>query len=100
MLTNQTGQGSAEMQSTMLAKLTVIIGVFLLIIAYIIPYDSLESILGRGLRPVGLVSLFINPILGVIGCGFSIYHKQWLFLLLNIVLIFTFLIMIEIFGFV
>lgn len=90
----------AQMQTRMMAKLTVIIGVLLLIIAYIIPYDSLEGILGQGLRPVGLISIFINPILGVIGCAFSIYHKQWLLLVLNAILIFTFFIMIGMFGFV
>lgn len=90
----------AQMQTRMIAKLTVIIGVLLLIIAYIIPYDSLESIVGSGLRPVGLVSIFINPILGVIGCAFSIYNKQWLLLVLNVLLLLTFFVMIGIFGFV
>lgn len=88
------------MQTRMIAKLTVIIGVLLLIIAYIIAYDSLEGILGQGLRPIGLVSIFINPVLGLIGCAFSIYHKQWLLLILNVFLVFTFFIMIGIFGFV
>lgn len=71
-------------------KLTVIIGIAIAIIAYLLPYNSLESILGEGLRPLGLVSLYINPILGIIGSGFSIYKKQWLHLMLNIILIFTF----------
>lgn len=81
-------------------KLTVILGVLLVIIAYIIPYDSLESIVGQGPRPMGIVSITINPILGLIGSGFSIYKKQWFFLLLNIILIFTFFILIAMFGFV
>lgn len=81
-------------------KLTFIIGVLSLIVAYIIPSDSLERILGRGLRPLGLVTLYINPILGFIGGGFSIYTKQWLFLMLNIILIFTFFVTIAMFGFV
>lgn len=71
-------------------KLTVILGVILLIIAYLIPYDSLEFILGQGLRPLGLVSLYINPILGIIGFVFSVYNKQWLYLVFNIVLILSF----------
>lgn len=77
-------------------KLTVILGIIGVIIAYIIPYNSLEIILGKGLRPLGLVSLYINPILGIIGSIFSIIKKQWLFLILNIILIFTFFILMGI----
>ncbi|MBS4537105.1 hypothetical protein GOQ27_01445 [Clostridium sp. D2Q-11] len=88
------------MKAKIIPKLTVIVGILLLIIAYIIPYDSLESIVGQGPRPIGLVSIFINPILGIIGSGFSIYKKQWLYLLLNIILIFTFFVIIAMFGFV
>lgn len=49
------------------SKLTVVLGLTLLIIAYLIPHNSLEFLLGQGLRPLGLVSLFINPVLGIIG---------------------------------
>ena len=88
------------MKAKVIPKLTLILGIILLIIAYIIPHDSLESILGQGLRPIGLVSLFINPVLGIIGSGFSIFKKQWLFLILNIIMIFTFFVIIAMFGFV
>lgn len=81
-------------------KTTILLGILLLIIASIIPYNSLESIVGQGPRPVGIVSLFINPVLGLIGSGVSIYKKQWLFLFLNILLIFTFYLLIAIFGLV
>lgn len=81
-------------------KITVILGMILLAIAFVIPYDSLEGLVGEGPRPVGIVSILINPILGIIGSGFSIYKKQWLFLVLNIILIFTFYVIIGIFGFV
>lgn len=88
------------MKAKRIPRLTFITGIILLILAYIIPYDSLESIVGQGPRPIGIVSIFINPILGLIGSGFSIYKKQWLFLILNIILIFTFFIIIGLFGFV
>lgn len=74
-------------------KSTVVLGIIFVIIGFIIPYDSLEAILGQGLRPLGLVSLFINPTLGLIGSGFSVYKRNWLFLLLNIIMIFTFFIL-------
>lgn len=88
------------MKAKSIPKITFILGIILLVIAYIIPYDSLESIVGQGPRPIGIVSVFINPVLGLIGSGFSIYKKEWLFLLLNIALIFTFFILIGIVGFV
>lgn len=81
------------MKTEKVPKITVILGLLLIIIAYIIPYDSLESILGPGNRPLGFVSISINPILGLVGSGFSIYKKQWLFLLLNILIIFSFFIL-------
>lgn len=88
------------MKAKSIPKLTFILGIILLVIAYIIPYNSLESIVGQGPRPIGIVSVFINPVLGLIGSGFSIYKKEWIFLLLNIALIFTFFILIGIVGFV
>ncbi|MGO1470798.1 MAG: hypothetical protein ACTHW2_12305 [Tissierella sp.] len=77
-------------------KLTVVLGMVLIIIGFLIPYDSMEFILGQGLRPLGLVSLFINPALGIVGAGFSLYKKNWLFLLFNIIMIFTFFILMAI----
>ena len=88
------------MKVKIIPKLTLILGIVLLSLAYIIPNDSLESVLGQGPRPVGIVSIFINPVLGIIGSGFSIYKKQWLFLVLNIIMIFTFFLIIAMFGFV
>ncbi|MBS4537547.1 hypothetical protein GOQ27_03680 [Clostridium sp. D2Q-11] len=77
-------------------KITVMLGIISFIIAYIVPYDGLEVILGPALRPLGFVTLYLNPILGIVGSGFSIYKKQWLYLLLNIVLIFSFFIILVI----
>ena len=84
------------MDSRNTPKLTIILGIVLLIIASLIPYDSLESLLGQGLRPLGLVSLFINPILGIIGGILSFLKKQWSYLILNTVIIFSFFIIMAI----
>lgn len=56
----------------------------------------MEFLLGQGLRPLGLVSLFINPILGLIGGIFSYKNKEWLYLILNIIIIFSFFIIMSI----
>lgn len=69
--------------------ITFILGLVLFIISIIIPYDSLEFILGA-FRPVGLTSIFICPILGIIGTIFAIKNKDFLFLILNIIQILAF----------
>lgn len=63
------------MNTNNISKLTVILGIALLIIAYLIPYNSMEFLLGQGLRPLGFVSLFINPILRIMGSIFSFRKK-------------------------
>lgn len=62
----------------------------ILIISIIIPYDSMEFIFGQGLRPLGFTSLYVCPICGLIGAIFSVKNKNYVFLFLNILLIFTF----------
>ena len=53
-------------------------------------YDSMEFIFGKGLRPLGFTSLYLCPICGIIGSIFSVKNKNYVFLFLNILLIFTF----------
>lgn len=77
-------------------KITFIFGILLLLLSFFIPYRSLEFILGEGLRPLGLVSIFINPILGILGLIFSLITKKWLFAFLNLLLIFNFFIIMSI----
>ena len=84
------------MNSNNIPKISVVLGVVLLIIAYLIPHDSMEFLLGEGLRPLGLVSLFINPVLGIIGGIFSFMKKQWLYIILNIVIILSFFILMSV----
>lgn len=64
--------------------------VIILIISIIVPYDSMEFVFGKGLRPLGFTSLYLCPICGIIGSIFSVKNKNYVFLFLNILLIFTF----------
>lgn len=66
-----------------------LLGLISFIIAVLIPYDSLEFILG-GLRPLGFVTICLNPLLGIIGFIISIKRKNWIFLCLNVVQILAF----------
>lgn len=77
-------------------KLTVALGFLLLILAYMLPPESLESVLGSALRPLGLVTIFINPVLGLIGSGVSLFQKQWLYLVLNIVILASFILLMSV----
>ncbi|OLS01929.1 hypothetical protein [Tissierella creatinophila] len=79
-----------------ISKITFLLGIVLLVIAYLIPHDSMEFLLGQAVRPLGLISVFINPVLGIIGSIFSLVKKQWLYLVLNIILIFSFSIIMSI----
>lgn len=78
------------MKAKIIPRLTVILGMILLIIGFIIPYESLENIIGKEPNLVGIVSVFIIPSLGLIGSIVSLYKKQWLLFLLNVFLIFIF----------
>lgn len=60
-----------------------ILGIVIWVVAIFLPVDSLEFVLGNGLRPLGLATIFICPILGIIGMLF--YKKKYqLFLYLLI----------------
>ena len=67
-----------------------ILGIVIWVIAIFLPVDSLEFVLGNGLRPLGLATIFICPILGIIGMLFSIKNRNIILSFLNIFLILAF----------
>ena len=77
-------------------KYTVNLGLALLALSTVIPYQILEFILGEGWRPMGLISLFVNPALGIIGIIFSIITKNWKMIIPNLLLVFIFFIVMAI----
>ena len=54
-------------------------------ISYLLPIDIFESY--TSLRPTGLTSMFVCPIIGLIGLIFGVKEKDRLFIVLNIMLI-------------
>ena len=54
-------------------------------ISYLLPIDIFESY--TSLRPTGLTSMFVCPIIGLIDLIFGIKDKYKLFIVLNILLI-------------
>ena len=67
-----------------------ILGIVIWVVAMFLPVDSLEFVLGNGLRPLGFATIFICPILGIIGMLFSIKNRNIILSFLNIFLILAF----------
>ena len=67
---------------------TFIIGVVCLIIAFILK-DFEFGFLGN-LRPIGFVTIYICPIVGIIGIVFSLIEKSVVRALLNFLLVLAF----------
>lgn len=67
---------------------TLIIGVVCLVIAFILK-DFEFGFLGN-LRPIGFVTIYICPILGIIGIVFSLIEKSVARALLNFLLVLAF----------
>lgn len=74
--------------------------ILLIIISFFIPLEWGEVLLGPGLRPIGLTTVFIAPLLGILGIVFSIFQKDWLFVFLNGCLLFSFFIVMEVAYFI
>ena len=67
---------------------TLIIGVVCLVIAFILK-DFEFGFLGN-LRPIGFVTIYICPIIGIIGIVFSLIEKSVARALLNFLLLLSF----------
>ncbi|OXZ29099.1 hypothetical protein B9N49_00310 [Finegoldia magna] len=67
---------------------TLIIGVACLVIAFILK-DFEFGFLGN-LRPIGFVTIYICPILGIIGIVFSLIEKSVVRAILNFLLVLAF----------
>lgn len=68
-----------------LSKKIFLIGLVIFVISYLLPVDIFENY--TSLRPTGLTSMFVCPIIGLIGLIFGIKEKDRLFMVLNILLI-------------
>lgn len=68
-------------------KWTFFLGLALLALSYLGRYGAFGA-----LRPMGLTTIFICPILGLVGLGFSIRNRSLVFGILNFIQIFSFFI--------
>ena len=68
-----------------LSKKIFLLGLVIFVISYLLPVDIFYSC--TSLRPTGLTSMFVCPIIGLIGLIFGVKEKDRLFIVLNIMLI-------------
>ena len=68
-----------------LSKKIFLIGLVIFSIYYLLPIDIFESY--TSLRPTGLTSMFVCPIIGLIGLIFGLKEKDRLFIVFNLLLI-------------
>ena len=68
-----------------ISKKLFLLGLTIFAISYLLSIDIFESY--TSLRPTGLTSMFICPIIGLIGLIFGVREKDGLFIVLNIMLI-------------
>ena len=68
-----------------ISKKLFLLGLAIFAISYLLPIDIFESY--TNLRPTGLTSMFVCPIIGLIGPIFGIKDKDKLFIILNLLLI-------------
>ena len=68
-----------------LSKKMFLIGSVIFMISYLLPIDTFQNY--TNLKPTGLTSMFVCPIIGLIGLIFGVKEKDKLFMLLNILLI-------------
>lgn len=68
-----------------ISKKLFVVGIAIFVIFYLLPIDTFQSY--TSLRPTGLPSMFVCPIIGLIGLIFGVKEKDRLFIVLNIMLI-------------
>ena len=68
-----------------LSKKLFLLGLVLFVISYLLPVDIFQSY--TNLRPTGLTSMFVCPIVGLIGLIVGVKEKDKLFIVLNLLLI-------------
>ena len=71
---------------------TFLIGFLSIIVAYFIPTDPFPTI-----KPMGIVTIFIAPILGILGIVFSLINKKYRYIVPNVLLVLSFFILMDLF---
>ena len=71
---------------------TFLLGFLLIILAYFIPTDPFPTI-----KPMGIATIFIAPVLGIVGIVFSLINKKYRYIVPNVLLVLSFFILMNLF---
>lgn len=80
---------SKQIRYNKISQWTIFLGVLSLVIGFLIPYDAFEALFGN-LRTLGLLTVYVLPALGLLGGIFSILARKPLNFFLNLIMIFSF----------
>lgn len=68
-----------------LSRKMFLLGIAIFVVFYLLPIDIFETY--TNLRPTGLASIFICPMIGLVGLILGIKEKDGVFIVLNLLLI-------------
>lgn len=69
---------------------TFLLGFLLIVVAYFIPTDPFPTI-----KPMGIATIFIAPVLGIVGIVFSLINKKYRYIIPNVLLVLSFFIIMN-----
>ena len=69
---------------------TFLLGFLLIVVAYFIPTDPFPTI-----KPMGIATIFIAPVLGIVGIVFSLINKKYRYIVPNALLAISFFIIMN-----
>lgn len=71
---------------------TFLLGCLLIVVAYFAPTDPFPTI-----KPMGIATIFVAPVLGILGIVFSLINKKYRYIIPNVLLAVSFFIIMNLF---
>lgn len=71
---------------------TFLLGFFLIVVAYFVPTDPFPTI-----KPMGMATIFVAPVLGAVGIVFSFINKKYRYIVPNVLLVLSFFLIMNLY---
>lgn len=71
---------------------TFLLGCLLIVVAYFAPTDPFPTI-----KPMGIATIFVAPVLGILGIVFSLINKKYRYIIPNVLLVLSFFIIMNLY---
>lgn len=71
---------------------TFLLGILIIVVAYFVPSDPFPTI-----KPMGIATIFVAPVLGIIGVVFSLINKKYRYIIPNVLLVLSFFIIMNLY---